>query len=276
MHYRDTAWYTREVADLNAVIEGLETQKSQLAGIRINGTVNRKRTPEEQGILQSINGRLKKRREWAQQLATGDLSYFTTYQLVRLLAEVSGQLWSFAEAATLLLHRALHEGPGEKAIKLRLGLTLSSSTGRDLPNGEIKWLDNGKGSLQAMQVAQCGQKAWGAFIFEQAEAGLFKDLDPAVRQAFKDGELPRNVIDALPDGIYNQLMLAVSPGAVLQSYGDIYCTFNFGYIVVSASHTYAWRLVGISKGRPRYALRTDYITGKLLQSTSQQQLDVVA
>jgi len=271
MHYRDTVWYTSAVMDLNAEIEDLEAQKSQLAGIKSN-----LRTKTQKNVLLSVKNRLKKRHKWAHKLEMGDLSYFKAYELIRILAELEGRLWSPAECATLGEPRALHEGPGEKAIKMRLGLTLSSSTGRDLPNGEIKWLDNGKGSLQAMQVSLCGQKAWGAFIFEQAEAGLFRGLDPTVRQALKDGEVPKRMIDVLPLNVHRELCMAVLPAKVLAGYGDIYCAFNFGYIVVPADDLNAWRLTGISKGRPRYALNIDYVVIKLLISSSEQQLDVVA
>jgi hypothetical protein len=253
-------------------LASLASERALLAGIKRSD-----RDEEQRRRFDSIPSLIRTRKAYFTAAGKLQLSYFTSYQLCFVLAEALSQAWTPEEYASLASLRKQGEGPGEKALCMRFGLPLAGPNDKiDLMGrGDVKWLDNGTGGVQLMQVGTCGSEAYCSLLLEGGEAGLFRSLADEQRRLFMRGEVFRSALDSMPQAVSDAVKAACRPSKALAGYLDIHCAFQFGFIVVPAAHADdAWELVSITKGRPRYALRRDYVVGQLL--ATQQQPEVTA
>jgi hypothetical protein len=189
--------------------------------------------------------------------------------LAVVLMECEGTLWTAEEAPEWGKEVANQEGRGEKGLRMRHGLPLVSTTQDvDLPeiNEEVKCVEAATGkALQAMRPGTLGNKIFGGWVFLSAEAGTFKGLSEEYRQAFMFGEVLRPMLyGGLPDEIRNAVHELLSPTNVLGHYNAINATTRHGFIRIPKEDAdAAWGLVTITKGGPKYELRTSYLVERL-------------
>lgn len=199
----------------------------------------------------------------------------THYQINHIRAEMAGTTWSPEAHATLNEKRAAHEGWGEKAVRIMRGLPhVVTQEKRDMEDGDIKRLDNGNGGLQSVQVGRCGLTAYLSFVWELAsDVKISKYIDRKVVDAIKTGELPKEMLEGpakqFPYWLLDRMMSYVLPSDVIGQYGDIYCAYEFGYVVIPQGDADdAWTLISITKGKPRYGLRKAYSLQKMLEESA--------
>ena len=222
--------------------------------------------------LEAAKKKLIAIREEKRQLFSGES--LTHYEICHITAEMRGTCWSERAKAALLLPRKAHEGPGEQSVRIDRGLPLvCTQDKRDMDDGDVKWLDSGKESLQAPKVGKCGvEAAWG-FLLGLTDVEK-KKIPREVWDYLKTGELPKDLLDGkyetkVPDWMLARLMDYILPSLVIGQYGDIYAAFNFGYLVVpEADADEAWLPIGISQGKPRYRLRREYSLRKMLEEST--------
>ena len=275
---------TRTFADLFAPMDARMTEL--LAQIdELAGTISAKKAANELEVrktykhktkaLEDKFERLRKEyeevREAAGEITGGTSAKLTHYTVCKIRAEQDGTTWSKSAEESLKLPRAQHEGWGEKAVRIMRGLPLDVTQGkRDMDDGEIKKLDNGHGGLQTVQVGECGTSALFTFVWDlndQAKSSVSSE----VAAAFKRGEVPKELINGplMPAWLKAQLLDALKPSKILGQYGDIYCVFEFGYVVIpQADVDDAWELVSVTKGKPRYALKKIYSVKKMLECSA--------
>lgn len=221
--------------------------------------------------LERLRNQLEDYEEARREFEAGTAKELTHYRICKIRAELNGTSWSPEAKATLDLPRLAHEGRGEKAVRTMRGLELVvTQDKRDMDDGDIKWLDNGHNGLQTVQTGRGGLCAFLNFVWELARSDRAKDLDLKVVEAIKCGELPKELLegDAMPKWLLEDLVFNVMPSTVLGEYGDIYCAFDFGYVVIpQADADEAWSLVSITKGKPRYALNKRYSVKKMLEES---------
>lgn len=198
---------------------------------------------------------------------------FTHYEIMQMIAEMLGTVWTTEAAMTLNDKRAAHEGRGEKAVRMMRGLPLIvTQEKRDMEDGDVKWLDGG-GSVQCPQVGRCGLTAYIKFVWDLAQdTKISKYINPQIIEAITSGELPHTKLEGLPSWLLERIMTYIEPTDILGQYGDIYCAFEFGYVVVPQSDVSdAWTLVGVTKGKPRYSLKRSYSLQKMLELSAMQE-----
>lgn len=261
------------ICDLRVQIEGIAgtIESKKLANVGKSKS-RQKPTKGDEMKLNRLQVRLQEREEHRRQFEDGSAKELTHYRTCRLRAELNGTLWTSEAAATLSLPRLAHEGRGEKAVRTMRGLELVvTQDKRDMDDGDIKWLDNGHNGLQTVQTGRGGLCAFLNFVWELARSDKASKIDSKIIDAIKCGELPKELLesDLMPSWLLEDLMCHVLPSDVLGQYGDIYCAFDFGYVVIpEADADEAWSLVSITKGKPRYALNKKYTTKKMLEESS--------
>ncbi len=85
------------------------------------------------------------------------LDGFSTFELIHILAEMEGTVWTPEQAEAWNSERAIHEGKGEKSLRMRFGLPLvSSQCEGDLGElGEVKCIQ-----ASATKQAASRPSAW--------------------------------------------------------------------------------------------------------------------
>lgn len=252
----------------------LQSERDVLAG-----TKRSSRTEEQQRRFNSIPNLIRTRKAYLEEANELGFGYFTTYLLVQLLSEADNNLWTLKALATIdKKELPRHVGRGEEAVHLNLGKPFLPSQGkRDLDDGDVKWLDDGAGGVQLVQVGRCGARAWGRFLLATAEAGDMRGLPEDVRDVVATGEVTRELLRRLPPSLADGLRQAMASANVLSSYGAIYCAFEFGFVVVPVEDAdEAWDFVSVTKQKPRYALRRSYVERRLRDTLATQRQPQVA
>lgn len=256
-------------AQINELAGTIESKKS--ANLTLPKSKQRP-TKADEAKLERLRKELQECEERRRELESGTARELTHYRICKIRAEMSGTIWTPEAAASLPLPRLHHEGRGEKAVRIMRGLDLVvTQEKRDMEDGDIKWLDNGNNSLQTVQVGRCGLTAYLTFVWNLARDKRVKTVDPVIIRAIKDGELPKELLEspAMPFWLQEELASNVLPSEIIGQYGDIYCAFNFGYVVIpQADANEAWSFVNITKGKPRYALNKRYSVKKMLEEST--------
>lgn len=268
-----------DLARVDAQMSELRVQIEELAGtIESKKLANvgkakskQKPTKGDEIKLGRLQERLQECEEHRRQFEDGTARELTHYRTCRLRAELNGTLWSPQAKATLELPRLAHEGRGEKAVRTMRGLELVvTQDKRDMEDGDIKWLDNGHSGLQTVQTGRCGLTSYLSFVWDLARSNKVPEIDPVIIEAIKSGEIPKELLEgeSMPSWLLESLVSYILPSDVLGQYGDIYCAFDFGYVVIpQADADEAWSLVSITKGKPRYALNKRYTARKMLEDS---------
>jgi hypothetical protein len=276
--YTETVPYTNLVARFNADVD---RTRSELASIKaLLKEMKRRRRGEPLDLW--LEAQRRRRNSLASQLETRtnklvrlDSFKVPLWYLVEFLSAASGELWTVEQASTWSKELAAHEGRGEKALRLRHGLSLVPSTEDcDITLGdgtriEVKNLQgrsgDGKFNIQDIQTGKTGRKVYARWMVQQAEIGRFKGLSEQLRDAIFTGELGRgSVYGLLPDDVMVDLLEVLRPHNVLGSYDAIVGTTRFGSITIPrADFDEAWILDTVTKMGPKYSLKRDYIVGRL-------------
>ena len=283
MRYTDTEIYRYMVARAQADIRFLTEVHDRLAGIKLRGRgvkERRKKTPEEQKTFTNASNGIKS--------ATGRLNALLnltapTYDLLHILMEADGTLWSPAEAAMWnkeLLDQS--EGRGEEALKIRHGIPSDASTrecdlikrdanGNVILYEEIKSLQEksknkeARSSLQEIQTGARGRHLSGLWMLEHSEAGLFKHLDDATRLALGTGELTSTCIENLSPFLNESITKEMMPSNVLGIYSAVNGTTKDGFIRIPREHfDAAWAFTHVTKSGPKFMIKKSYVAQRLL------------
>lgn len=284
--YTETATYRTRLAKLEADVQSLTTIITEISCIRLRGgSVNRKRTPEEERKLLNAKNRLKTAKKRLLEWTT--LSSITPWDIIHLIQAADGTLWN--EKQYELWHKELqsHEGRGEASDRDFRGLPPAESTTEeiDIPELEIEVKNvqgrakNGTLQLQTIQAGKAGRQAYSMWMGRSAELGHFKDLSDEVRQALFTGEVPRNVIYGhLPATVKESLLATIRPSSVFARPMTIDCTTRNGMLSIPASEfDAAWDIVCVTKCGPKYTLKKGYLLERLKKTLAAKDAsDVVA
>lgn len=202
-------------------------------------------------------------------------SYFTLWDLVHLLADAEGTLWTKDEAELWNLELVAYEGRGEKSLKARHGLVQGPTIGTcDLAeiNEEVKnWqcvLPKDKRGIQSIRVGDVGKRSYGRLqrnIVRTNDNDAMSDeqWDCLACGEVSGGKLYRD----LPEQVRAYLQAELAPSKVMASYDAINGASELGYVrIPRVDYDDAWRLSCITQMSPKYDLRVDYVKSRLLKT----------
>jgi len=281
--YTETPAYLDEVQklelDITRLVSVVEETKAKLKSLPVkkrNEPVNSERL-----ILQKRRDGLKSRLVTRKgKLARLRELRLPLWYLVEFLSAAHGELWTAEQAESWSKELAAHEGRGEKALRMRYGVTGVSSNGDcDIILGgqriEVKNLQGrsgeGKFMIQDIQTGHHGRKAYTRWMGQAAEEGRFRLMshDEGQNAAFRDaifsGEVTQGLLyHSLPSHISEELQRVLSPSAVLATYDTIVGTTRFGSITIpKVDFDKAWSLKTVTKSGPKYTLRRAYVVERL-------------
>lgn len=274
MKYIDASAFIALLAPMDVVIAEHEARCQQLArtieekkqaNVGLAKSKQKPTTLDETRLRKAQNDLAEARQE---KQSLYDLK-LKPIDLAIVLMECEGTLWTAEEAPEWSKEVANQEGRGEKGLRMRHGLPLVSTTQDvDLPeiNEEVKCVEAATGkALQPMRPGTLGNKIFSGWVFLSAEEGAFKGLGDEHRQAFMFGEVLRPMLyGGLPDEVRNAVHTLLAPSNVLGHYNAINATTRHGFIrIPSEDADKAWGLVTITKGGPKYELRTSYLVERL-------------
>lgn len=281
MKYIDTNLFVNLLAPMDAAIVELEFQYRQLA-----------RTIEEKKLANAELSKSKQKstvknetslRKIEKDIEIAKQKRLDLYrlklkpiELVTMLMECDGTLWTPEEALEWGKELANQEGRGEKGLRIRHNLPQVSTTQDvDLPeiNEEVKCIESASGgSLQTIRPGTHGNKIYSAWMFLSAELGAFKNLSTEHRDAIMFGELLRSMLyGSLPAKFKNEIHELLKPSNVLGHYNAVNAVTKCGFIrVPREDFNSAWSLVSITKGGPKYELKTSYIVERLVRTVLDQ------
>jgi hypothetical protein len=225
----------------------------------------RKRRDNLKAKLDTRKGKLKRLQ---------DLKLSLWY-LVEFLSAADGELWTTEQAESWSKELAAHEGRGEKALRIRYGITQVPHNEdcdiirADGTKEEVKNLqgrtNKGLFNIQDIQTGHHGRKTYTRWMGVNAEAGLFKGLNDDLRDAIFSGEVPQSLLyRVLPENIRSALHEVLKPSNVLGYYDRMIGTTRFGSITIpKADFDAAWSLKTVTKSGPKYALRRQYVMDRL-------------
>lgn len=209
-----------------------------------------------------------------------------------MLIEAEGTLWTEEERAMWYKVLGSQEGRGEQALKRRHGLP----EGQTRAKGDlIKWvngvrvlyeevknlesrLPNGRFNVQNIQTANDGTSAYADWIDEMYQLQGFGDLERALRRKCIGGEIGASTFKQLPQQLRISILQTFAASRVLP-YEAINGTTHAGFVwIPRADFDIAWKFDLITKHGPKYSLRPDYLTVRLLRTLSvpQDRADVTA
>jgi hypothetical protein len=276
--YTQTPTYIALVKRLEADVEKVQSELNELKAFLKTVKPRRRKEAADPEVeakrkrRDSLSGRLKTRANKLVRLS--DLKTSLWY-MVEFLSAATGELWTEEQADSWSKELAAHEGRGEKALRMRYGISLVPSTDdcdiilADGSRIEVKNLQgragDGKFNVNDIQTGKTGRKIYARWMAQQAEAGRFRGLSDHLRDAIFTGELGRGTVyGVLPKDIYDDLLEVLRPHNVLGSYDAIVGTTRFGSITIpKADFDAAWVLETVTKMGPKYALRRGYIVNRL-------------
>lgn len=254
MRFHDSQVYTKIAQRLNAETAALEAELSGLVGV-----APRERSATQRAQITKARAKLKTR---ASQLAKARwMSNLSWPDVVQLLMEVDGGLWTSDELSLLQLDVASFEGRGEKPIRHRLGYPLVATMGAcDLPNDEeIKYVGN---NIELIRVGKVGKRTYVRVLRELP--------DELITDEMLDGEVSAGkLFHTLPEPVRSKLQAELSPDRVLTSYSAIYVTTDEGFIrVPREDFASAWSLACVTQMSPKFKLKRGYVEDRLSASLS--------
>lgn len=211
--------------------------------------------------IRLIDGRL---------LRIQDPNRLTLHQLLTVLMDCDGTLWTDEERTLNQQPTLSYEGYGEKALRARHSIIDGPTQfDCDLPglNEEIKsWeVTTDLGSIASFKVGAIGMKMFGRVKRSIIRSTTDAMLDESMWEAFDTGEVSAGKLyNTLPEHIRNELQRELAPSKVLGKYAAINGTTSMGFLrVPAADYDRAFRLVCITKMSPKYILRRDYVESRL-------------
>lgn len=273
--YTETSVFNHLVARARSNIEALSTERERLRAIK-----RKDRSAEQHRRFEALVGLVRTQQGKLKRLLTLESK---PWYLLHFLMEAELQFWTTVEREMWHKTLALNEGRGEQALRIRHGLPPEpSKEACDLVKyvdgirtlyEEVKNLQgrqsDGKFHLQAIQTGTTGREAYLKWVFEHAEIGMFVGLDKELRDALARGEITAGKLYHLPHHIMSSLLFALRPSQVLGSYDAIIGTTCNGFFrVPKADFDRAWSLQTVTKGGPKYTLRTEYVVERLKATLS--------
>lgn len=288
--YNETSTFSAEVEsradNILKAEEDLNLVKAQCAALPKK---KRKDPPNpEAEALRKKRDRLKARVKSCQSrlLALYDLNKLPLWYKVQLLSAAEDELWTLEQAATWSKELAAHEGRGEKALRLRYGVTAGTTTedcdiiwnglrlevknleGRSVVKGKNRWV------IQEIQTGHNGRKTYTRWMGLAAEALRFKGLGEEFRDAIFCGEVTGGMLfNTLPEELRKEMWELLRPSNVLKHYDAVIGTTRFGSITVpKADFDKAWSLKNVTKSGPKYKLKEKYVDERLAKTLASGQL----
>lgn len=207
-------------------------------------------------------------------------SYFTMWQLVHLLADAEGTLWTPEEAALWNLEVQTYEGRGEKSLRHRYRDSVSQVASQgscDLKeiNEEIKnWQGDAslpgdgpvcKRTIQSIRAGKAGKNAYARLHREIVRQHDDAEMPMELWDALAVGELsPRKLHKDLPHGIKLNIQYYLSPSIIMGGYDAVNGVSELGFLRIPRSdYNSAFSLTCITQMGPKYDLRKNYVRDRL-------------
>lgn len=235
-------------------IEGM-TKQLQLVERKLNEAIERRRA--------IINLRLK------------------TWALVRILQEAEGTLWTSEEIQLWYKHLGRNEGPGEAALRLRLGIETDATY---KPGDLVKQVDDqvviyrevksvdvvtnladhgSRETIQSIQTGSQGRHSFGRWMWSLTDEQKM-NIDPALADKVAIGEITQDRITKLSSTLLASLRAACAPSKSMGGYEGVYATTRHGFIFIpQVDCDRAWELDSITKMGPKYVLSDDYLRDRI-------------
>jgi hypothetical protein len=273
MPYTETVAFVELVTQVAQRLEGAVTEAAKLTALRERIRL----CPDHVKKLANLRYQVKARATDLKKIHALDLS---DWDLLRILIEAEGTTWTPLETCMWIEPKAANEGSGEKALKLRLGLSpVSTYKAGDLAwsfhgiryLGEVKKLEGmrtGKPYVQGIQTGTAAEnvyKDWLTFFGQD----MLKPFEPDLRRVVGRGNLTAKRLRLLPLNVTGSLLMELGPLLVLGGYDVVLGTTRHGFITVPR-HDYdvAWKLDRVSRSGPNYKLQTSYIVSRLKATLS--------
>lgn len=281
MKYTDASAFTVLVTPMDVAIAEHEARCQQLARTieekkQSNvGLAKSKQKPTtlDETRLRKAEKDLEEARQEKQSLY--DLK-MKSWVALQILMESESALWATEEATAYHKPLSNQEGKGEIPLRMRHNLPLTPSTvdDCDLPeiNEEVKCLESAVGkSLQAIRTGTYSRKLYSMWVMVSAEDGKFKQFSQEHREALGTGELKASILHKeLAAEIRDEVHKLLAPSAVMGCYNAVNATTSLGFLRIPKEDLdAAWRLVTVTKGAPKYELRTSYIVERLKRTLTQ-------
>jgi len=265
--YTDTQTFKNHEALITNEISSLEAEFKSLGGV-----------PGMGGKRQAIRSTLRTRHSWIEGINSLSSSYFTLWDLIHILADAEGTLWTPNEARLWHVELANYEGRGEKSIRTRLGLHDGPTTDTcDLAeiNEEVKnWQgaahSSGKPRIQSIRVGEIGKKAYGRLQRDIVRSNGNDIMSDEFWDALACGEVsPGKLYNSMPEAIRSRLLTELAPSKVMSCYDAVNGVTELGYVrIPREDYDRAWRLNCITQMSPKYDVRVDYIKQRLMKTLS--------
>lgn len=278
MKFTQTKTFGKLLAPMDAEIAELTAQISQIAGTiesknAANAVAKRKSdrlpTKGDENKLERLQKQLNALVERRLQLHTElPRSFYGWLDLINMLVEVSGNVWTARQQELGAKELEAYEGRYEDSYRDARGWPLGASLDcTDFPgNGEGKYLREDT----TFRISKIGTTAFGKLLRTVSREFPDETMTAEQWETLFGGEVSQSkVYNTLPEPVRTRIQTVLEPTKVL-NYEYMVFLVDHGYIEVpKADYAKAISLVAITQMSPRYRLKREYVEERLLATLNE-------